>query len=198
MKKVISILSIAAFVIFVVMNINVALYGEKDSKMSLSDAVALANKEKPKKKIKYSYDAAGNRTKREVVEDRSTPSKNTTPKNEKGNKETSAKKTNKNNSNNQENTDTKFSSSENDLFAEKKITIYPNPTQGLLKVDIIGEVIPADAKIYLYNVQGALVRQATGISATNELDISEQPAGIYVMRIMLGKDNVSTWKIVKE
>lgn len=86
-----------------------------------------------------------------------------------------------------------------DLLAETKITIYPNPTKGMLRVDIAAaNAIPKDARIYLYNVSGALVRQLTGVSATNSLDISAQPAGTYIMRIMLDRENVSTWKIIKE
>jgi len=82
-------------------------------------------------------------------------------------------------------------------LGEEKITVYPNPTRGLLRVDIANVEIPKDARIYLYNVQGAMVRQLIDISAINELDISEQPAGTYIMRIMMDKDNISTWTIIK-
>ena len=85
-----------------------------------------------------------------------------------------------------------------DVISEMKIFIYPNPTQGMLKVDITGGEIPKDARIYLYNLQGALIRQLTGISETNEVDISSQPSGIYLMKIIFGKDQFSTWKIIKD
>jgi len=84
-----------------------------------------------------------------------------------------------------------------DVLADFKITIYPNPTKGLLRVDITGVEIPKDARIYIYNVQGAIVRQLTGISVSNELDISAQPAGSYIIKILLNKDNISTWTIIK-
>ena len=85
-----------------------------------------------------------------------------------------------------------------DILSGMKITIYPNPTQGILRVDITGGEISKDARIYLYNAQGMMIRQLTGISATNELDISAQPTGTYIMRIMLDKNNISAWKIIKE
>ncbi len=85
-----------------------------------------------------------------------------------------------------------------EMLGETKITIYPNPTKGMLRVDIAANKIPKDARIYLFNVSGTLVRQLTGVSATNNIDISAQPAGTYIMRIMLDKENVSVWKIIKE
>ena len=85
-----------------------------------------------------------------------------------------------------------------DELSDMKITIYPNPTNGLLKVDITGGNIPSNAKIYLYNALGALVCQLVGIAGSNTVDISAHPAGAYVMRIVLGNNNISTWKIIKE
>ena len=93
---------------------------------------------------------------------------------------------------------TKESPKYEDVLSEMKITIYPNPTRGMLRVDISGSYVSKDARIYLYNIQGALITQLTDISETNDLDISSQPEGTYIMRIMLDKNNISTWKIIKE
>ncbi len=85
-----------------------------------------------------------------------------------------------------------------EMLAGTKVTIYPNPTKGMLRVDITASKIPKDACIHIYNVSGTLVRQLTGVSATNNIDISAQPAGTYIMRIMLDKENVSVWKVIKK
>jgi hypothetical protein len=84
-----------------------------------------------------------------------------------------------------------------EVISETSISIYPNPTQGLLRVEISGGEIPPGARIYLYNISGVLIQQWTGVSKANTMDISAQPSGTYVMRIMLDKEKISTWKIVK-
>jgi len=141
----------------------------------------------PSRIIKYSYDTSGNRTLRKMQEiNMSTTSSSS-----------SMLKSSTVGTGTSEMATTEFPKYE-DVLQEKKITIYPNPTRGMLRVDISGSDISKDARIYLYNIQGMLITQLTGISETNDLDISSQPEGTYVMRIMLDKNNISTWKIIKE
>lgn len=85
-----------------------------------------------------------------------------------------------------------------EMLTETKITVYPNPTKGVLRVEITGKEIPKDAKMMLYGISGTLIRQWTAVSGSNVMDISAQPAGTYIMRIMLDKENVSVWKVIKE
>ena len=133
--------------------------------------------------VKYTYDASGNRVSREKVINMRSMLKSSV-------------------GGDNENSETDVPAAEipiyEDVLSDMKITIYPNPTKGLLRVDITGGEITKDARIYLYNMQGMLIRQMTGISATNNLDISSQPAGIYILHIMTDKKNVTTWKIIKE
>jgi hypothetical protein len=79
---------------------------------------------------------------------------------------------------------------------ENKVTIYPNPTRGDLRVDITGN-IPSGSMIYLYNSSGSPVRHWTNLSGSNQLDIPELPAGTYLMRLILGKE-AGVWKIIKQ
>ena len=85
-----------------------------------------------------------------------------------------------------------------DLFNERKITIYPNPTKGMLRIDITGDELPGDAMIFIYNSSGTTVRQMNKITESNIVDISSQPTGVYIMRVIIDKEQVSTWKIIKE
>ncbi len=85
-----------------------------------------------------------------------------------------------------------------ETIAALTITIYPNPTQGQLRVELTGKDVPPGARIFLYNLSGALVRQWNNISGMNTVDISEQPVGTYIMRIVLDNETVSTWRIIKE
>jgi len=78
-----------------------------------------------------------------------------------------------------------------------EVTIYPNPTFGMVRVDIDGVDIPRGAMIEVYSPGGAPVRRLTGISTSNTFDISRHPPGVYTMRIILDAENVSVWKIMK-
>jgi hypothetical protein len=127
-------------------------------------------------KVTYTYDNAGNRTLREKsVTIRSA--------------ETVADSTA------QEAPET---ASFDDMLSDVKITVYPNPTKGALRVDITGGEIPEETRINLYTTTGVLIRQLRDVSPTNDLDISSQPAGIYFMHIMLDADRISVWRIIKE
>ena len=137
-------------------------------------------------KIQYTYDLSGNRISREKVIDMSQTASSASKL--KSSTEESGKMG--------EAGETGIPKFE-EVLSELTITIYPNPTQGKLRVDITGEEIPKDARIYVYNVQGTMIRQLTSVSASNELDISAQPAGTYVMRIVLHKNSISTWAIIK-
>jgi hypothetical protein len=135
--------------------------------------------------VKYTYDGAGNRILREKVIPMSSMMKSASVADNAGTKETERM---------QPEETVKYE----ETLAEAKIVIYPNPTKGQLRVEITGRTVPPDAKIQLYNMTGALTRQWNTVSDSNALDISAQPAGTYIMRIILDKQNVSSWKIVKD
>ena len=78
-----------------------------------------------------------------------------------------------------------------------KVTIYPNPTKGVLKVDISGVEKFENAQISLYDLTGKLLQQWAGISQSNEIDLSERTPGMYIMQIVYN-GNASSWKIIKE
>ena len=97
-----------------------------------------------------------------------------------------------------ESTEEDDTASYEDYVAEAKITIFPNPTRGSLRIDINGITIPAEAKIYLYDISGKMVMQLNAISESNTLDISSQPSGVYIMRIYMDESNSTVWNIIKE
>lgn len=83
-----------------------------------------------------------------------------------------------------------------DLIGNRAIKIYPNPTKGLLRV----QVPPADgtpATLQVFTLRGALLRKARVIDEFSEIDLSGQPAGMYILRISVG-DQSSEWKVIKE
>ena len=121
-------------------------------------------------RIKYTYDSAGNRLSRQkeiVVQTRGALSDEEEP------------------------------SVYEEELSETKVTIYPNPTKGVLIVDISGVEKFENAQISLYDLTGKLLQQWVGISQSNEIDLSERTPGMYIMQIVYN-GNASSWKIIKE
>ncbi|MGI9527319.1 MAG: T9SS type A sorting domain-containing protein [Weeksellaceae bacterium] len=70
------------------------------------------------------------------------------------------------------------------------IEVFPNPTQDV--VNVIG----IDAELLsLYDMNGALVGQAKN---TNEISLSSQAAGVYILHITAKDGNVITQKVIKK
>jgi hypothetical protein len=123
----------------------------------------------------YTYDDSGNRTRRERDMSKSAtinPGDNTA----KSEAEKEAEK--------------------KDIASDQEITIYPNPTNGLLNVNIpdLGE---GTAVLGVYNVNGKLVYKKTLNNTLSQVDIKNQPSGIYLFKITIG-GNSKDWKIIKD
>ena len=119
--------------------------------------------------IEYGYDACGNRISRQIV----------------------LQKTNKNLS----------IAEQQDTFSEEQLgtvqlRIYPNPTHGHLKV-VIQSPDESYGSIEVYDTQGRRIAYLPHAEHENDIDLSPQPNGIYLMRLSIG-DEVSTWKILKK
>lgn len=118
-------------------------------------------------KVRYSYDNAGNRVKREIVVNTKSVSDDSTP---------------------------EYYS---EMLAEKDIRIYPNPTRGHLKVEVVGWDSADQCLLRLYNSAGQQVLSTRAGSSYTELDISSRSNGLYILHITLnGKE--TAWKIIKK
>jgi hypothetical protein len=83
-----------------------------------------------------------------------------------------------------------------DLVGDRPIKIYPNPTKGMLKVEIpIADEVTA--RLNIYSSQSSLIKDLPVIGTFTEIDLSDQPAGMYILRIHIG-DLFSEWKIIKD
>jgi YD repeat-containing protein len=121
--------------------------------------------------IKYTYDASGNRISRTIEMDASKSSE-------------------------ADGTKSAPVVEYTDQLAETEITIYPNPTQGRLTVKIANISQDASGSIALFDMNGRQILRQESIVTSNELDISEQPIGTYLMQIMIDEESTS-WKIIK-
>ncbi|MCM1296914.1 MAG: T9SS type A sorting domain-containing protein [Muribaculaceae bacterium] len=118
--------------------------------------------------ISYGYDAAGNRIKREIIIDT---------------QENPSKKTQK--------------ITPIESLGDKTIKIYPNPTKGILKVEVSDCTEADNVTLTIYNSSGANLKTITVQEPTTTIDITDYAQGIYFMRIQI-LDKESTWKIIKE
>ena len=81
-------------------------------------------------------------------------------------------------------------------LASLDIRIYPNPTKGVLKVEIpdIGDIKPT---LVVYNLQGKQLIHKTVSRQISTINLSGQPAGMYIMKIVNGQESLD-WKIIKD
>ena len=120
--------------------------------------------------VHYSYDAAGNRIKREIVLTRS----ESEPRH-------ALKKS--------------MASHYSETLSGKTLRIYPNPTHGMLKVELSGLTDSDRCQMRLLNNSGQQLFISEGPSAT--INISSQPNGVYLLHVILN-DEKSIWKILKK
>ena len=71
---------------------------------------------------------------------------------------------------------------------------YPNPVQAQLQMQFSPDVQPK--QVELYDLQGRLVR--TQRSNFGSIDMSQLPAGAYMLRVTLEDEKVFSDKVVKD
>lgn len=119
--------------------------------------------------VSFAYDSAGNRIKREIVlSQRNIPGHS-------GSGTTYAK----------------------ELLADREIRIHPNPTKGMLMVEIMNHTHEDSGQLSLFNMSGMQILSADISQNITTLDISACANGVYVLRIGLN-GRFSSWKIIKE
>ena len=79
------------------------------------------------------------------------------------------------------------------------MSVYPNPTDDVLFVELIGGV--GIANIALYDLQGRVIETCPGASlrgGTATINVKSIPAGVYVLRVMDGDGKEYHQKIVRK
>lgn len=84
-----------------------------------------------------------------------------------------------------------------DQIGLQKTRIYPNPTKGLLRIDLPA-LTEQEAIIRLHDSNGRMIIQQTAVEQNNEINLSSYPTGIYIMSIQIGRNDRKEWKIIKE
>jgi hypothetical protein len=86
-----------------------------------------------------------------------------------------------------------------DSMAGTNITIYPNPTHGVLLVQLTGidEAVLKKGSIMVYGINGQKLLQLIPLYSLNNVNLSTQPTGSYILTIQLGIET-KTYSIIKE
>ena len=122
--------------------------------------------------VAYAYDACGNRVSRTVVLPSQSMAKRHT-----------------------EETDSTSYFEETAL--KRSVRIYPNPTKGMLKVEVVGMQDSDVCRLSLYGMSGNRVMQTKATESMTFLDLSNYANGHYLLVLELNGEN-TTWKIIKE
>ena len=67
-----------------------------------------------------------------------------------------------------------------------KISLYPNPSQNVVNIDIDTKELFSDVQITLFNSRGQLLYKKTSVSLENSIDISKYISGIYNLYVEIG------------
>ncbi len=68
-----------------------------------------------------------------------------------------------------------------------KITVYPNPNNGVFTMEL--PVLSAKSYVTIYNLLGQAVKNIGLTGMTNQINISDQPEGIYLFRVISESGN---------
>jgi len=83
------------------------------------------------------------------------------------------------------------------IAADLQVRIYPNPTQGLLQVEIIGNDNDNKTQITVFNQSGKQVFAAKTAGQLTPVDLSGVPAGTYIMHLII-REKSEIYKIIKK
>ncbi|MBW2960276.1 zinc-dependent metalloprotease [Mesonia aestuariivivens] len=80
---------------------------------------------------------------------------------------------------------------------ENEIKIYPNPTKGLVNIDLNNSLSLKKSQLNLFDLLGRKVKSKSLIAKNSELNISDLPSGVYLLEIE-SDGNKITRKIIKQ
>ncbi len=84
-----------------------------------------------------------------------------------------------------------------ETLGEATVNIYPNPTQGLLILESQGFALDELPEYEVYTLSGSLLMRVKATENRQQIDLSTEPAGIYLLRIKSGGLQ-KEWKIIKQ
>jgi len=95
------------------------------------------------------------------------------------------------------NTDTLAIKPQKVIIGEREVLIYPNPTQGALKIEILGPQPEQSIQLILTDINGRTLARKETTKSIYIYDMTFYANGIYFLRVVIdGKKQ--EWKIIKK
>ncbi len=82
----------------------------------------------------------------------------------------------------------------NEISSKDEINVYPNPSNGIFTIESRAEI----SSIEITNILGEKISTCSLNSKKTEIDLSNQPKGIYFYKIITGEENITTGKLIVE
>lgn len=83
-------------------------------------------------------------------------------------------------------------------FEQHEIKIFPNPTKGILIVEVNGGNTEDNVWLTLYNLQGMVLQQIEYVvGSPKQVNLSAYPVANYILRLHVG-DKTVDYKIIKQ
>ena len=89
-----------------------------------------------------------------------------------------------------------ISSPSYDAFETLFVTLYPNPTKGQFSITINGNIEETIFHAILTTATGAVLYDKTINDTTDCFDLTQQPAGIYLLRLTVNAES-HVWRVIK-
>jgi hypothetical protein len=86
----------------------------------------------------------------------------------------------------------------NEISQGGSISVFPNPTKGILFIHESETNLAGSYRVEIYTLQGEKVFSQTSNQTSLEADISSQPAGIYIVKVVQQDGLTVVKKIVRE
>lgn len=83
-----------------------------------------------------------------------------------------------------------------DTFAEMKLNVYPNPTQGELKIELEGLPEGEAFRFLIFSSGGEQILNVETTDNPADADLSECPSGIYLLKLFY-KEITKEFKIIR-
>jgi len=117
----------------------------------------------------YSYDAAGNRVRREII-------------------------LNRQNAPQQPGASLYYS---DQLTADYRIKIHPSASDGMVRVEVLSTGSSNEGAVTAYNLSGAKVQECKVEHGNAYVNLGDSPKGVYVLHIEINGKSTD-WKVIKK
>lgn len=85
-----------------------------------------------------------------------------------------------------------------DTWDNIKVSISPNPTNGVFRVEIVGCKSDDRISLCVKNASGQQIFAKSNVTVSSSIDISNSPSGMYFLQIILNDTCDKSWKIIKK